>query len=228
LAFDSAVLSNPGMAGDMATQYLNGLALVIPNIIVAVIIAVLGWVIGILVSMAFQKLLEALKFEKFLALHKVQDALGKVKISDVLVQVVKYYVILVFLQAALLLVALGPVSDFLNRVVDYAPKVIGGVLVVVLAAIIGDLVREKVLEVDRKEQYMRVLAQVAKYLVVFMGLVMGLETVGFRTEIITATFITILQTIGLGVALAFGLAFGFGGQDAAKSWIGSARKKVNF
>ncbi len=227
MAFDTAVLANPTTASEAVRQYVTALAIAIPNVIVAVIIAVLGWVVGILVAKAFRKILHALKFEKFLAMHKVQDALGKVRISEVLVQIVKYYVILIFLQAALLLVALGPVSDFLNQVINYAPKVIGAVLVVVVAALLGDFVREKILEVDRKENYMRVLAQISKYLVVFLGLVIGLETVGFNTEILTATFITILQTIGLGVALAFGLAFGFGGQDAARSWISSARKKVN-
>ncbi len=213
--------------GSAATQFALTVAYAIPTIIVAVLIAVLGWIVGILLSKALGKLLEVLKFEEFLAKHKVQDALGKVKVSNVIVQAFKYYIILIFLQASLMLVALGPVSEFLTRVLDYAPKVFGAVLVLIAAAIFGDLVREKVLEVDRKEKYMRAIAQTLKYVLIFIGAVVGLETMGFNTQILSATFITILQAIGMGVALAFGLAFGLGGQDAAKSWIASARKKAH-
>ncbi|MFA6531119.1 MAG: hypothetical protein WCT31_05275 [Candidatus Micrarchaeia archaeon] len=197
------------------------------GIVQAAVIVIVGWIVGSLVGLVAKSILDFIKLEQFLKVHKLQDALGSVQVSKVLVQLVKYYIILVFVQLAVFGLALGPLSDFLAKVIDFAPKVIGGMLIVVFAAILGELAKEKVLEVHEKESYMRLIGTGAKYVVVFMGLIVGLDTIGFPTSIVNSTFITIVQALGLGFALAFGLAFGFGGQDTAKEWVKEWKKRLH-
>ncbi len=216
---------------DIATMNINqGLAnagTLIFGIVYAAVVVVIGWIIGSLVGEVTKSILDFIKLEQFLKAHKVQDALGSVQVSKVLVQLVKYWVILVFVQVAVAMLALGPLSDFIGKVVDFAPKVIGAMLIVLFAAIIGELAKEKVYEVHEKESYMRLIGTGAKYVVVFMGLIVGLDTIGFPTSIVNSTFITIVQALGLAFALAFGLAFGFGGQDTAKEWVKEWKKRLH-
>lgn len=224
-------LSNPQAFMETVANSLNkglmDLANAIPDIIAALVLVVFGWIIGSIVGGIVRKLLEFVKFEPFLKSHKIEDALGKVEVSGVLVQLTKYYVILWFVSAAVDRLTLGPLTDFLTRIVDFAPNVIGAILIAVVAAMVGELVREKVLEVHRKETYMRMLANGSKYLFIFFGIVMALETLRFPTGILTSTFVVVIQAMAFGVALAFGLAFGFGGQDTAKQWVGEWKKRLH-
>jgi len=208
-------------------QWLTSAGATMLGIVQAAVIVIVGWIVGSLVGLVAKSILDFIKLEQFLKVHKLQDALGSVQVSKVLVQLVKYYIILVFVQLAVFGLALGPLSDFLAKVIDFAPKVIGGMLIVVFAAILGELAKEKVLEVHEKESYMRLIGTGAKYVVVFMGLIVGLDTIGFPTSIVNSTFITIVQALGLGFALAFGLAFGFGGQDTAKEWVKEWKKRLH-
>lgn len=224
-------LSNPSALVNALQMSLNealgNLVQLVPNLIAAIVLIVVGWAVGSLISGIVKRILQFFKFEEFLKSHRVEDALGNVQISDVLVQLTKYYVILVFVQVAVALLALGPLTEFLTKVIDFAPKVIGALFVAVVAAMIGELVKEKVLEVHKKEAYMRLLGNGGKYIVVFMGLVVGLETLGFPTAILTNTFLTLVQALGFAFALAIGLAFGFGGQEAAKEWVGEWRSRLH-
>lgn len=208
-------------------QWLTNAGTTMLGIVQAAVIVIVGWIVGSLVGLVAKSILDFIKLEQFLKVHKVQDALGSVQVSKVLVQLVKYYIILVFVQVAVFGLALGPLSDFLAKVIDFAPKVIGAMLIVVFAAILGELAKEKVLEVHEKESYMRLIGTGAKYVVVFMGLIVGLDTIGFPTSIVNSTFITIVQALGLAFALAFGLAFGFGGQDTAKEWVKEWKKRLH-
>jgi len=227
-----SVVTNPQGFLDAVVIGLNKLLMdvanLIPNLIAAVVLVVLGWAVGSIFAGILKRVLDAIKLEQFLQAHKVEDALGNVKISKVIVQITKYYIILVFLTMAVEILSLGSLTIFLMEVVNYAPKIIAAVIVLVTAAIVGELVREKVLEVHEKEDYMKLLGNAAKYFLIFLGLIVSLDTLGFPTDIIKETFKTVLQALGFAFALAIGLAFGFGGQESAKDWVKEWRKRLHF
>lgn len=208
------------------TLYDNVVA-VIPELLGAIIILFVGWVAAKIISHITHKLLEYVRFEKMLAKYGVDDTLGSIKLQPVIVKLVKYYVLLIFLQAAVSLLHLGTLTSFLNMVVGYAPIFVGAIFIVILSAMVGEVAKEKILSVGPKSNLAKFFSQFTKAVVIFLGLVMALSTMGFDTTIITASFLTILQGLVYGVALAIGIAFGFGGQDDAKQAIKAARQKFN-
>ncbi|MBI2080057.1 hypothetical protein HYT84_04795, partial [Candidatus Micrarchaeota archaeon] len=175
-------------------------------------------VVGILFGEAVKRLLTSLKFEKFLESHRVEDALGKVRLTGVIAQLVKYYVMLLFLQAAVDLLNLGSFSLFISWVLFYAPAFLGGIALFVGFALVGEFAKEKILEVG-KDQYLTMGANGTKIFLMFLGTIAGLDTVGFNTVIIREAVITLIQAFSFGAALAFGIAFGLGGQQFAKDTI---------
>lgn len=202
---------------------LTSITELLPGLIAAILVFLLGWVIAILISRIFRRILKAIKLEETLKEHKVEDALGTVKISDVLTKIVKYYVLLIFLQAAVSLVWLGTISSFLTMVLLYVPVLIAGILVVLASVIIGEYLKEMIIELS-KSPVVRLTGRVVKLLVVYIGVTMGLATIGFNTTLITGVFLTILQGLVYGIALAVGIAFGLGGQDDARDMIKNSRK----
>jgi len=199
---------------------------VLPNMLMAIILILLGWVIAILIKRFLLRLLKTMKFEEYLKSQKLDKALGNVVISDVLAMILYYYVLIVFFQAAFDLVYLTTISAFIGRILMYVPVLIGAVLLVVLAALTGEYIKILILQLEEKSGAVQVIARVVKFLVIYVGIVMGLSTMGFNTEILNATFISLSQAVFFGIALAFGISFGLGGQDAAKDWIKTARTKL--
>jgi hypothetical protein len=212
---------------DVVWNFVGMMINFIPNLIMAAIIFVIGYLIAIVLSNVLKKALEAVKFEKLLSQHKMEDALWGVKISPIFVRVFKFYILLIFLQAAVSKLQLGTLTEFINTVLLYAPAYVGAFVMLVIAAMVGELVKETIKGVDGKSRWVVFIARGMKFVVVFFGLVMGLSAVGFRTSLLENTFITILQAFAYGIALAIGIAFGLGGQEEAKAIISDVKKKVN-
>ena len=203
-------------------NFLLNVISALPNLIIALIIFVIGWGVGSLFGWLFKRILEKIKFESYLKSHGLEDALGKVQITSIVVQLVKYYIWLVFIQAAVAQVNLGTITDFMTNVLLYAPVVVGSIAVVVAAAVFGEWVYEKFLE-SGKDPYLKTAGKMAKYLIIFLSVLVGLDTIGFDTSVIKLLILTGAQGISWGVALAFGISFGLGGQETAKDLIKSFR-----
>lgn len=212
---------------DSVWNFVAAMINFIPNLIVAAIIFVIGYLMAVVISNILKKALDAIKFEKLLEEHGIEDALWGVKVSPFFVKITKYYLILIFLQAAVSKLELGTLTEFINMVLLYAPAYVGAAVIIVISALVGELVKEKVQDLDSKSKYVLMTGRAMKFIVVFFGLVMGLSAVGFRTTVLENAFITVLQAFAYGVALAVGIAFGLGGQDEAKSILSDLRKKVN-
>jgi len=198
----------------------------IPRFLVAILIFVAGWIIASVFSWIVEKVLQYVGLEKFLKTHKLEDSLGRVKVSNLLVKLSKYYIMLIFLQASVAMLDLGTITQFMGSVLLYAPVVIGALLIVAAAAVLGELLREKIIEIEQKSKSVRWFGDATKAIVVFLGIMVGLTTVGFNTTIITNSFLAILQGVVYGIALAFGIAFGLGGQDDAKDFVKKLRKQT--
>jgi hypothetical protein len=91
--------------------------------------------------------------------------------------------------------------------------------------LIGEFIKRRIVEVGRKSTTVHFLGRAAKAIIVFLGLISALETMGFKTSIIETTFVALATAVFFGLALAFGIAFGLGAQGDAKDWTKAFRKK---
>lgn len=223
--FANAEVLTTALSGAVESTIIK-IANVLPGILAAVIIFLLGWIVSIILSRVFRKILEALKLENLLKEHKVDDALGSVRISDVLVKLFKYYIILIFLQAAVSFLELGTITVFLTSVLVYMPVLIAAIMIVLASVILGEYLRESVIELKSKSSLVNLTGRAVKWVIIYVGITMALSTAGIDTTLITSIFITVLQAMAFGIALAVGIAFGFGGQDDAKSMLGKWRKHL--
>jgi hypothetical protein len=199
----------------------------IPNLVLAIIALLAGYFIGSIVGSAVQKVFDSLKVEAAFKKYKVEDALGGNQITPLLATIARWYVVLIFIQIAISTLQLAPLTNLINETLLYVPVVFGVMLLVISAAIIGEWIREAILEL--KKFYLQyTIAQGIKWAIVLMAIVVGLETVGFKMEFVRQIITLILQGIVYGIAIAFGLAFGLGGQKDAADIIRRARKRLNF
>ena len=195
-----------------------------PHLLIAVFYLLFGIVFSDFVGRVVTGILNYLNVEKILKKYKVEDALGGTEISPMFAKAAKWYVMLMFLTLAVNELQLSSLNPMLYVALLFAPVLIGVGLLVIVAAIIGEWVREAILDLH-KFYFQKTLAEALRWVIVLLSVVVALETIGFQMGFVREVFTTILKGAMYGIAIAFGLAFGFGGQADAKDIIRKTRKK---
>src|SRR3989344_3862229 len=120
---------------------LSGLIGFIPNLVIAIIIFIIGWLIGL--ERIVKQVIDALRIDtalKAAGVERIVERAGYRLSSGLFIGIlVKWFVIVVFLVAALDVLRLGAVNAFLGDVVlGYLPQVIVAVLILLVAAVVAD------------------------------------------------------------------------------------------
>src|SRR3989344_494903 len=123
--------------GDVFTRSLQGVwygvASFVPNLVIALIIFAIGWVLAALIERLVESIFKAIKVDaalKSAGLEEVVKRAGHNLNSGLFVGIlVKWFIIVVFLLASFDVLGLNQVNDFLRQVVGYLPQVIVAVLI---------------------------------------------------------------------------------------------------
>lgn len=201
----------------------------VPNLVVAIIILVLGWLIGALFGRAIWQVFRSLKVDEALRRAGFENFLrrGGINLDSgaFIGGLVKWFVIVVFLVAVFNVLGLTEVNIFLQQVViTYLPRVIVAALVLLVAGVIGDTTERVVVTAARTAEVRSAhfAGSIAKWAIWIFAILVALSELG-----IAAAFSQVLFTgIVVAVSLALGLSFGLGGQEAAGRFIERLRGEM--
>ena len=199
----------------------------IPHLVYAIVLLLFGFFFAKFVAMVVKRLLEKIELEATFKKYKVEDALGGNQISSYLVAILRWWIMLFFLQAAVEALNLVAMTSFITTVLLYVPVIIGVALLLIASAVVGEWVREAILGMH-KFYMQKTLAPAAKWAIIFMALMVGMETAGFQMTFVYLVFDHLLSGVTWAFAITVGLAFGLGGQKDATDIIHKARKKFDF
>jgi Mechanosensitive ion channel, conserved TM helix len=116
----------------------------VPKFVGFLIILLIGYFVAKLIAKAVNTILERVGFDKAVERGGVKKALERSKYdaSDILAKVVFYALFLIVLQMAFGVFGPNPISDLLEGVIAYLPKVIAAILIIVIASAIAAAARE--------------------------------------------------------------------------------------
>jgi hypothetical protein len=201
----------------------------LPAILAALIIFVIGWIVGVILYRVVVELVRVLRIDDALKAAGMNDAARSagfsLDVGHVLGTLVQWFVILVFLVAALDILGLTRVTIFLQTVVLlYLPQVIVAALILILGAIVAELVKGLVAGSARAAgaHGANLAGAVAKWAIWVTAVLAALNQLGVATEFVQTLFTGIV----IAASLAFGLAFGLGGKDAAARTIERIRDEI--
>jgi hypothetical protein len=206
-----------------------GIIQFLPNLIVALAIFLLGWIIGAVLGRAIAEILRRLNVDRALREAGVDDVVGRagfrLDIGGFLGGIVKWFVIIVFLIASLDVLGLNEVNDFLRDVVlVFLPDVVVAILILLAGVLIGEVAKRTV-TASAASAGMRsanFLGTVAKWAIWIFATLAALAQLG-----IAAVFLQTLFTgVVIALSLAFGLAFGLGGRDEAANVLRHMREEI--
>ena len=218
---------------DVLSQSFNnlfyGLVAFIPNLVVAVIIFIVGWLVGAGLGRVVAQIVGSLRVDQALrstGLERLLSRAGFTLDSGAFLGVlVKWFFIIVFLVASLDVLNLSTVNLFISDVVlGYLPQVIVAVMILLIAAVVAD-VAERVVVGSAKAAALHAagfLGKVARYSIWIFALLAALTQLNVATGLIQALF----QGVIIAVSLAVGLAFGLGGQASAARYLEHLQSEI--
>lgn len=199
-----------------------GLVSFVPNIVIAIIIFIVGWLVGVGVGRVVEQIINALRVDQALKATGIEKVLSRAGFAlssgKFLGFLVKWFFIIVFLVASLDVLHLTTVNLFISDVVlGYLPQVIVAVLILLVAAVLAESAR-RVVEGSAKAASLHAagfLGKVAQYAIWIFAFLAALAQLNVATGFVQTLFTGVV----IAVSLAVGLAFGLGGQKAAERYI---------
>jgi len=202
---------------EMSTKILS----FIPNLLVALVILIVGWIIARVIRALVERVLRLARFDILTERAGINQALLQGQIttnpSGIVGKLFYWIVVLLALVMAIDALGLTVATQLLNELLFYIPNVIAAVFILTLGFFFGGLVRGFVqtLVGGVRAVNPETIGKVAQAAVIIFAVAASLEQLRIATTIITNAFTLLFGALALGLALAFGL----GCKDMVKEWV---------
>ena len=212
-----------------AKTVLSQIGQFVGNTLVVIVILIIGWVLARAIKALITKILKAIKIidtiSESIELNSIL-AKGGIEYSvSELVGVICYWLtLLVTFVVAVNFLGLTLAADLLNRVILYVPNVIAAIFILILGIFIATLMRNIVQAAASNVgiSQANLLSKVTEIVVIAFTIFVTLEQLKIGLHITEITLSILLGSIGLGLALAFGL----GCKDIVAGYIEDLLDKV--
>lgn len=209
-------------------ESLEATARFLPNLIAAIVIFLVGVIVGVILKNLLTRLLTLIGFEKSLANTGIPEALKKadssLTVTKLLGELLRWFVILIFLIPAVDQLGLGQVNEVLNSLIRYIPNVVVAVIIVTIGAVFAKIARDFVTATASTlgTQASRSGGQIARWSIMTFAVLAALSQLGVAEDLIRILFTGFVAML----AIAGGLAFGLGGKDTAESMLKKMREEL--
>jgi hypothetical protein len=195
----------------------------IPKLVAGAIVILVGIIIASLVKQLLVGIFKALSIEKFLRRYGVPELKEEFSWTNILTELVRWFIIVLFLIPTAEVWGLPRVTAVLNQVLMYLPNVFVAAIIAmvgfVFARLTHDVVLVSVKNVDQRTA--AAISSVARWAINIFVILAVLTQLGVAADLIRILFTGLVAML----ALAGGIAFGLGGQGNARELLDALKKK---
>lgn len=202
-------------------SFWSQFAAFVPQLIGAVILLFIGWILAKLARTGVVRLLKMLKFDKVTEKSGLEAFLRQadleVSVASLLGNLIYWLIILVMIVTVANSLGLQMVADLFNKVVLYIPNVIVAILVLVFGTILARFINRIIFAWLNNVGFEGALtvSTFSEYAMLVFVFFMAMEQLQIANELLTAAFVIAFGAVGL----AFAIAFGLGAKDRAAKVI---------
>ena len=199
------------IVSDSISSFLNGISDFLPNVLAALFILFVGWIIARVFKAGVGRVLRTIKFPMLAERAGIDGFLktGGVKqtSTDLLAVLVYWLIMLIVLVTMVNALRLEMASQLLNQIMLYIPNIIVAVVVLVVglyaANFVGGLVRTAAANAGIAEA--EVVAALARYALIIFTFAIALNQLRIGEDIVANGFLILFGAACLAGALAVGL-----------------------
>jgi hypothetical protein len=190
------------------------IAKVIPNLLGAIAIIIIGWLATKLIVGIVKKALKLAKADKLDdKINEIELLEGKnlnFNVIKIITKFVKWLLYILILVIVTDILNLTMVSEEIKNFLGYLPKLFSALIIFTIGLLLANFIKKTVKSFFESMDLSgsKLISQIIFFLILIFISVTALNQAGVNTEIITGNITLILA----GFLLAFSLAFGFGAQ----------------
>lgn len=195
----------------------NEIGKAIPNIIGAILVLIIGWLITKFIVFATEKTIKITKIDRLANKINEVEFFGKknlnINVPKIIVGFIKWTMFIIFLIIASDIMNLKIISEQISNLLSYIPQLFTGLVIFVLGLLLANFLKKTVKSFFESFELSgsNIISQLL-FLIVFMFIsITALNQAGINTDIITNNITLILGAF----LLAFALALGLGARDVA-------------
>jgi hypothetical protein len=202
-------------------RFIEKLQEFLPNLLSFILILFAGVILGLILKALFLRFFRAIKLDKFSERSGMVETLkkGGVKepISLILSRLISWLTIISFFFLSLRSLNIPVIERILERFILYLPNIFVAAIILFLGYLLSNFLGRAALiaSVNAGLRLAGLIAKFVKLTIFLLSVTMALEQLGIGRETIVIAFAIIFG----GIVLAFALALGLGGRDAAKEYI---------
>lgn len=206
--------------GQAITEGFNRFFEFLPQLIGALVLLIVGYLVAKVLQFAIQRGLERMRFDKAMYRSHAGEYISRVVSgpSRFLGRVAYWVIFLFFVSLAANALNLPALNDILTNIYNYIPRIIAAIIIFLVASAIAAgavTFSQRVLGATASA---KLLAAVIPFVTLSIAAFMILNQLGIATDIVNILFTAIVGSVALGMALAFGL----GGRDVARDLLEQA------
>ncbi len=206
----------------------DGFVAFIPALLGALVVFIVGWLVAMALGRIVTRILQAIQIDKIFDQLGIMKAVHKSgldwEFSGFMGWIVKWFLLIAFFLAAADILGLSEVAVFLTAILAYVPNIFVAALILVIAALVSDFL-EKLINASIKAAEFsapKVVGVMVRWAVWIFAFLAVFNQLGIASTLINTFFMGFIAFL----ALAGGLAFGFGGQGVAKDWLEKLSKEI--
>lgn len=192
--------------------------------IAVILLLAIGYFFGFILGSALKTILQKIGLDKSIEKAALSKAIGKINVSSLLGEILKWYVFIIFLQAAVDKIDLGSLSGVLNAFVLWLPDLILGIIMILFGIVFAHYIELKINE-HSKVRGMNLLSKIVKWLILFIIILSAFRQIGIQVDLIEKLFLIVVGALAVGISLALGIALGLGLKKDAERIIQDFLKK---
>jgi small-conductance mechanosensitive channel len=199
---------------DALTTFLS----YIPQLIGAIIVLVIGYVIARALQAVVGRVLQGIGFDGWMERGGIKQFFDRAETNEtpatILGKLVFWFVFIIALTMAADALGIPQVSAVLAQLIAYIPSIIAAILILILAALLSNFLAGIVRGATGSDM----LASIARYTIIVYAVFAALTQLGIAVQLTANTFLILLGA----VALAAAIAFGIGGREVARDILEKA------
>ena len=209
--------------GDKLENGFTAIFSFIPELVAALVILVIGYLVAKVVGGALRRLLERAGLDRALTSGQGGQYIARVtsRPSGLVGRIAFWGLFLGAVSLAVTALGIDALTDFVGAVFAYLPNVIAALAIFLIAGAVAAGVGALVARTMGDTPTGKIVGSIAPVLIMVIAAFMILDQLRIAEDIVATTF----QALMFGTALALALAFGLGGRDVAARMLEGAYEK---
>jgi hypothetical protein len=208
-------------------KQLITLAEVLPNLVKAIVVFLIGWILAKIISKLIKKILKTIGIDKLAEKLNEIEIVHKSNIKlvpSILLSKLAYYLILfIFAMAATDVLGMESISNLMTGIMNYIPKVMSALIVLIFGLVLAEALKKAVLTACESLAIpaAKLISNVVFYFLFLNIIMISLKQADLQTDFIENNISIVLS----GIVLAFALGYGIASKGLMASMLSSFYNK---